>query len=120
MNGKELLPDQASLTLCHVETGNPTWMIKAAASQEAANCPDCKVLSTALVCFQTAFKNRILYPYTVVLADLGNLAKSALVHNIVGADGQHLVFSARVAALFARGWSIGKGLFPPGESICFF
>lgn len=47
LNGKELLPDQASLTLCHVETGNPNWMIKAAASQEAANCPDCKVLSTA-------------------------------------------------------------------------
>ena len=47
LNGKELLPDQASLTLCHVETGNPNWMINAAANREAANCPDCEVLSTA-------------------------------------------------------------------------
>jgi transposase len=47
LNAKELLPDQASLMLCHVETGNPNWMINAAASREAANCPDCGVLSTA-------------------------------------------------------------------------
>src|ERR1022692_2567780 len=46
-NGKELLPDQASLTLCHVKTGNPNWMINAAAGREAANCPACGVLSTA-------------------------------------------------------------------------
>jgi transposase len=47
LNAKELLPDQASLMLCHVETGNPNWMINAAASREATNCPDCGVLSTA-------------------------------------------------------------------------
>ena len=46
-NEKELLPDQASLTLCHVKTGNPNWMINAAAGREAANCPACGVLSTA-------------------------------------------------------------------------
>jgi hypothetical protein len=46
-NEKELLPDQASLALCHVKTGNPNWMINAAAGREAANCPACGVLSTA-------------------------------------------------------------------------
>ena len=46
-NEKELLPDQASLTLCHVKTGNPNWMINAAAGREAANCPACGVLSKA-------------------------------------------------------------------------
>jgi hypothetical protein len=31
LSGNKLLPDQASLTLCHVKTGNPNWMINAAA-----------------------------------------------------------------------------------------
>src|SRR5450631_4777880 len=48
LNGKELLPDQASLTLCHVEkVDDHNWMINAAAGREAANCPACGVLSTA-------------------------------------------------------------------------
>jgi hypothetical protein len=36
-NEKELLPDRTSLALCHVKTGNPNWMINAAAGREAAN-----------------------------------------------------------------------------------
>jgi hypothetical protein len=48
LNGKELLPEQASLTLCNVVKGdNQSWMVNAAASLEAANCPDCGGLSTA-------------------------------------------------------------------------
>jgi transposase len=48
LNRKELLPEQASLTLCNVVKGdNQSWMVNAAASPEAANCPDCGGLSTA-------------------------------------------------------------------------
>jgi transposase len=43
-----LLPEQASLRLCNVVKGdNQSWMVNAAASLEAANCPDCGGLSTA-------------------------------------------------------------------------
>ena len=44
-NAKELLPDQGSLTLCAVKTGNADWMINAAAGGAAAKCPDCGVPS---------------------------------------------------------------------------
>jgi transposase len=47
LNAKELLPDQASLTLRNVKVDNCNWMIKAGASREAAHCPDCGVLSKA-------------------------------------------------------------------------
>jgi transposase len=47
LNGKELLPDQGSLTLSDVKTDNLNCIINAAARREAANCPDCGALSTA-------------------------------------------------------------------------
>jgi transposase len=47
LRGEELLPDQGSLTLSHVETDNLNWIINAASGQKAANCPDCGALSTA-------------------------------------------------------------------------
>ena len=46
-NGEELLPDRGSLTLSHVETESLNLTINAAASQVAANCPDCRALSTS-------------------------------------------------------------------------
>jgi len=47
LNGKELLPDQTSLALCHVAKSDCNWMVNTIASPEAAKCPDCGVLSTS-------------------------------------------------------------------------
>ena len=46
LNDKELLPDRASLALCHVEKGAHGWVVEAVGPETAA-CPNCGVLSTA-------------------------------------------------------------------------
>jgi transposase len=47
LDGRELLPDQASLAVCSVDQDGPNFMVNAAASPEAAHCPGCGVRSTA-------------------------------------------------------------------------
>jgi transposase len=47
LNGTDLLPDRAALSLGNVEKGNHRWTLSAVASPAAANCPSCGVRSTA-------------------------------------------------------------------------
>jgi len=46
INGEELLPDRASLTLCHIEKERDSWTVEAMAPN-SASCPDCGILSLA-------------------------------------------------------------------------
>jgi transposase len=47
LDGKDLLPDGASLALCNVEKDDHGWVLNTSASPEGANCPGCGILSTA-------------------------------------------------------------------------